>query len=177
MKKDYKVIAIILIIVSFIAGFFISRHINNKNKCTDNAINTAKGLTDNYNGKLKLGIYNISKYSNSDEEEENDYAGIGFEFKENNIVYITDEDEAYMTGKYEVNGNNIVCKMNELYILNDEENSEDYKKIDDTATFKLEINESESKVKIIEKDIKSEIYTNTMHLEENEYTYDILENN
>ena len=82
-----------------------------------------------------------------------------------------------MTGKYEVNGNNIVCKMNELYILNGEENSEDYKKIDDTAIFKLEINESESKVKILEKDIKSEIYANTVHLEENEYTYDILENN
>lgn len=176
MKKNYKVITIILIIISFMAGFFISRHINNKNKCTNNAINVAKGLTENYNGKLKLGIYNISKFSNSDEEE-NDYDGIGFEFKENNIVYITDDDESYMTGKYEINGNNIVCKMNELYVLNDEENSEEYKKIDDIATFKLEINESESKVKIIEKDIKSEVYINTVHLEENEYTYDILENN
>lgn len=174
MNRRYRII-VILIIIPFIIGFSVSRYISNKNcdKCTQNAINAAKG----YYGNLKLGIYSISKVTNSDVEEvgEDYYNNIGFEFKENNIVYVTDIEETYMTGTYKIEGNSIVCTINELYIMTDNEEGDEYKKISDNSTLKLEI-EKDDILKIVEGKAESDEYTNS-HIVGNEYKYDVLLSN
>lgn len=177
MNKNYKIIAVVLIVIilSFISGFSISRYIYSKNcdKCTQNAINAARG----YNGRLKLGIYSISKITNSDVEKvgESYYNNIGFEFKQNNIVYVTDIEETYMIGTYKLEGNNILCNINELYILTDNEEGDEYKKINDNIIFRLEIQKDDI-LKVVETKADNEEYTNS-HIVGNEYKYDILVNN
>lgn len=175
MNKGYRIITIILIILSFISGFSISRYISNTkcDKCTQNAINAARG----YNGRLKLGIYSISKITNSDVGEvgESYYSNIGFEFKQNNIVYVTDIEETYMIGTYKLEGNNIICNINELYILTDNEEGDEYKKINDNIIFRLEIEEDDI-LKVVESKSENEEYINS-HIVGNEYKYDILVNN
>lgn len=184
-EKDSKskivievIIILLTIIIAFFTGFTVSRYVffendwcyNFDSVAYEDYLKNEKEKLDDIEGtELEYGKYFLSTNSNENTEE-NTPENIGFQFNEENTVYVLESGEKYAEGEFQVVDNRMVCMMSSVYEdLDDEEGTE----TDSEIVLEI-VNDETVRISEINTD---ENYGETSHVVGNEYTYDVLENN